>query len=50
MLAIPKMKFGDAVALSVAGLAAGGLAGWVIGASDAEKGTPRLVVPLEIRF
>ena len=52
LLAIPEMKIGDAIGLSVAGLAVGGLAGWVVGASDAEreKGHPILVIPLEIRF
>jgi len=49
-LAIPEMKLGDAVAVSVLGLAAGGLANWVVGASRAgDQGTP-LVIPLQIRF
>ncbi len=50
VLAIPKIKIGDAVALSLAGMAVGGLADWVMGAGDAEEGLPRLVVPLQIRF
>ena len=50
VLAIPKMKIGDAVALSLAGMAVGGLADWVMGAGNAEEGVPRLVVPLQIRF
>ena len=50
VLTIPEMKLGDAVALSVAGLAAGGLAGWVVGARNARKTLSSLVIPLEIRF
>jgi hypothetical protein len=50
VLTIPEMKLGDAVALSVAGLAAGGLAGWVVGARNARKTFSSLVIPMEIRF
>ena len=50
VLTIREMKLGDAVSLSLVGLAAGGLAGWVIGAADAEEETPLMIIPLEIRF
>ena len=49
-LASPKLTVGDAVAVSLAGLAVGGLAGWVAGADRADSGSPTIVIPLEIRF
>jgi hypothetical protein len=47
---IPDFKIGDAIAVSVLGLAAGGLAGWVAGWADAGKGGEHLIIPLTIRF
>lgn len=49
--AIPKVKVGDVVALSIFGMAAGGLVGWAVewNGSDHQK-EPTLVIPFEIRF
>jgi len=49
-LAIPDLKLGDAVAISVIGLAVGGLADWVMGASRTGNQSTSLVIPLQIRF
>ena len=49
-VAIPKFKLGDAVAISLVGLAAGGLAGWVVGAQRAGSGGQPLIIPLQVRF
>lgn len=48
-LAIPEFKIGDAAAVSLVGLAAGGLAGWVAGTGGDGKDPP-LLLPLQIRF
>jgi hypothetical protein len=45
----PKITVGDAVAISLAGLAAGGLAGWVLGAEKEPTDFPPLI-PFQIRF
>jgi hypothetical protein len=36
--AVPSFEFADAVGLSLVGLAAGGLTGWVVRAADAQSG------------
>ena len=46
---IPELKIGDAVALSLVGLAAGGLAGWLTG-TDTEGTSRPVVIPLQVRF
>jgi hypothetical protein len=48
-LVVPEMKIGDAVAVSLVGLAVGGLAGWVSG-MDVHRDSPPLVIPLQVRF
>jgi len=48
-LVVPEMKIGDAVAVSLVGLAVGGLAGWVSG-MDVRRDSPPLVIPLQVRF
>jgi len=49
-LLIPEMKFGDTVSVSVIGLAAGGLAGWMIGAGGGDKDNEPIVIPFQVRF
>jgi hypothetical protein len=45
---------GDAMAMSVMGLAAGGLVGWLVAANKAEEGSPlarpSIVLPFQVRF
>jgi hypothetical protein len=48
-LIVPEMKIGDAVAVSLAGLAMGGLAGWVSG-MDVRRDSPPVMIPLQVRF
>lgn len=48
-LAVPEFKIGDAAAVSLVGLAAGGLAGWVAGTGSDGKDRP-LLLPLQVRF
>ncbi len=48
-LVVPEMKIGDAVAVSLVGLAVGGLAGWVSGMEHHGDSSP-LVIPLQVRF
>jgi hypothetical protein len=49
-MAIPRFKLGDAVAISLVGLAAGGLAGWVMGMENNGPDREPLIIPLQIRF
>jgi hypothetical protein len=48
-MVIPEWKIGDTVAVSLVGLAAGGLAGWVTGTDTRGRQRP-LLVPLQFRF
>jgi len=48
-LVIPELKIGDVVAISLVGLAAGGLAGWVAGADSSGKAS-HVLIPLQVRF
>ena len=49
-LAMPGQGLPEAVALSLAGLAIGGLFDWVHGAATADSGSGPLVIPFQIRF
>ena len=49
-LAVPGRGMPEAVALSLAGLAIGGLFDWVLGAATAGSGSGPLVIPFQIRF
>ena len=49
-LAVPGQGLPEAVALSLAGLAIGGLFDWVLGATTANGGSEPLVIPFQIRF
>ena len=49
-MAIPRFKIGDAVAISMVGLAAGGLVGWVTGTDNEGSGRGPIIIPLQIRF
>jgi len=48
-MGLPNWKIGDAVAVSLVGLAAGGLAGWVTG-PDGGNQRDAIVLPLQVRF
>jgi len=48
---VPEVKLGDTIALSLTGLAVGGIAGWAVaGGSTGDGDRPALVLPLTIRF
>ena len=49
-LAVPGQGLPDAVAISLAGLAIGGLVDWVHGVATADGGAGQLVLPFQIRF
>ena len=49
-LAVPGPGLPEAVALSLVGLAIGGLVDWVVGAATASSGPGPLVIPFQIRF
>ena len=49
-LLLPEMKLGDTVSISVIGLAAGGLAGWMVGAGGGDKDSVPIVIPFQVRF
>jgi hypothetical protein len=48
-LASSKFTVGDVVAVSLVGLAAGGWAGWIVGAAEDPPQAP-IVIPFQIRF
>ena len=48
-MVVPEWKIGDTVAVSLLGLAAGGLAGWVTGTDTRGEQRP-LLIPLQVRF
>lgn len=46
----PEIKLGDAAAISLVGLAVGGLAGWVVGTDTSGERKGTLLIPLQVRF